>query len=119
MLIGANVEIELDKILIPKFEVPEGETEKCFLHRLVYQGLAWRYGGYDESKSKELNIAGAKKKLPLEINNRAKYELEVIDQMNFNGYFLIIADFITWGKNQELCLGQAEAQLPVQLLLTP
>ncbi|MGD0284189.1 MAG: DNA polymerase III subunit alpha, partial [Candidatus Saccharimonadales bacterium] len=100
-----RVEIELDKILIPKFEVPQGETEKSFLQRLVYQGLAWRYGGYDEYKTKELNITEAKKKLPLEIKTRAKYELEVIDQMNFNGYFLIIADFITWGKNQGIIFG--------------
>jgi DNA polymerase-3 subunit alpha len=100
-----EVKIELDKILIPKFEVPQGETEKSFLHRLVYQGLTRRYCGYDESKSNELSIVKAKKKLPLDIKKRAMYELEVIDQMNFNGYFLIIADFITWGKNQGIIFG--------------
>ncbi len=100
-----NLSIELDKILIPKFEVPKGDTEKTFLHRLVYQGLAWRYGKCDESKSQKLTLAQAKNKLPPEIKQRAKYELEVIDQMNFNGYFLIIADFINWGKNQGIIFG--------------
>jgi len=100
-----NVTIELNKILIPKFDVPKGETEKSYLQRLVYQGLAWRYGGCQESKIKELSVVEAKKKLPADIKKRAMYELEVIDQMNFNGYFLIIADFITWGKNQGIVFG--------------
>jgi DNA polymerase-3 subunit alpha len=36
---------------------------------------------------------------------RAEYELEVIERMGFNGYFLIIADFITWGKNRGIVFG--------------
>jgi DNA polymerase-3 subunit alpha len=45
-----NVEIELGKILIPKFPVPKGKTEKSYLHILVYQGLAFRYGGVGEAR---------------------------------------------------------------------
>ena len=100
-----DVKIELDKILIPKFDVPKGETEKTFLNRMVYQGLAWRYGGCEESNSQKLTITQAQKMLSPEIKKRAKYELEVIDQMNFNGYFLIIADFIRWGKDQDIVFG--------------
>ena len=40
-----DVTIELGKILIPKFPVPKGEDEKSFFHKLVWRGLAWRYGG--------------------------------------------------------------------------
>jgi DNA polymerase-3 subunit alpha len=100
-----NVNIDLGKILIPKFPLPKNETEKSHLHSLVYQGLAWRYGQVAEPKTANLSIAAAKKNLPKEIVERAVYELGVIDQMNFNGYFLIIADFIRWGKAQGIVFG--------------
>ncbi len=100
-----TVEIELGKILIPKFPVPKGETERSFLEKSLYRGLAWRYGGVAESKAEKLPIAEAKKALPKQVRERAEYELSVIEQMNFNGYFLIIADFINWGKDQGIVFG--------------
>lgn len=100
-----NVELSLGKILIPKFDVPEGETEETYLHKLVYQGLAWRYGGVDETASSKLTIATAKKTLPKDVAERATYELSVISSMGFNGYFLIISDFINWGKDEGIVFG--------------
>lgn len=100
-----NIEIELGKILIPKFPVPDGETEKTYLDKLVYQGLAFRYGDIEEIKAKELTIENAKKLLPENIQTRAAYELSVIDSMGFNGYFLIIWDFIKWGKDNGIVFG--------------
>lgn len=100
-----DVEIELGKILIPKFPVPKGETEKSYLDKLVYKGLAWRYGGVPEDESKKLTIEQAKKLLTREVLDRAKYELGVIADMGFNGYFLIIADFMNWGKDQGIVFG--------------
>jgi DNA polymerase-3 subunit alpha len=100
-----NVEIKLHEIHIPKFEVPKGETEQTHLTKLVYQGLAWRYGGIDEKKAHALSVVEAKKSLPKDIIDRASYELGVINQMNFNGYFLIISDFIGWGKNKGIVFG--------------
>jgi len=100
-----DVTIELGKILIPKFPVPKGEDEKSYLHKLTYRGLAWRYGGKTEEESKELSIDVAKKTLPPEVLERAEYELGVIDSMGFNGYFLIIADFMNWGKDQGIVFG--------------
>ena len=97
--------IELGKILIPKFPVPKGEDEKSYLHELVWQGLAWRYGGVTLAKSSSLTEASARKKLTPEIIQRAEYELEIIDSMKFNGYFLIVQDFIKWGKNQGIIFG--------------
>lgn len=99
------VELSLGNILIPKFEVPKGETEQTYLHRLVYQGLAWRYGGVEHGKSLDLTEGAAKKTLTKEILDRAAYELKVIDKMGFNGYFLIIADFINWGKERGIVFG--------------
>ena len=100
-----NVTIELGKILIPKFPVPKGEDEKSYLHKLTYRGLAWRYGGAQEEVAKDLTIPAAKKMLPTPVLERAEYELGVIDQMGFNGYFLIISDFMNWGKDQGIVFG--------------
>ncbi|MET1032926.1 MAG: DNA polymerase III subunit alpha [Candidatus Saccharimonadales bacterium] len=100
-----EVTIELGKILIPKFPVPEGEDEKSYLHKLVYRGLAWRYGDVEEKASKELDIEQAKETLPKNVAQRAEYELNIIAQMGFNGYFLIIADFMGWGKDQGIVFG--------------
>jgi len=100
-----DVTIELGKILIPKFPVPEGEDEQSYLHKTVYQGLAWRYGGVDEDTSKTLTVEMSQKTLPKEVLDRANYELGVIAQMGFNGYFLIIADFMNWGKDQGIVFG--------------
>ena len=100
-----NVELEFGKILIPTFPVPEGETEKTYLHKLVWQGLAWRYGTSDEASAKQLSMEEARKLVPADVVTRADYELGVIESMGFNGYFLIIWDFINWGKNQGIIFG--------------
>jgi len=85
-----EVEIELGKILIPTFETPEGKTEREYLHELVWQGVEWRYG--DKAKSKE-------------VVERTEYELKVLEGMGYEGYFLIVSDFINWGKNQGIIFG--------------
>ena len=100
-----DLELELGKILIPKFPVPKGEDEKSYLDKLVYKGLAWRYGGVKEKVAETMSIEDAKKTLSTEILARAGYELNVIDNMGFNGYFLIIQDFINWGKDKGIVFG--------------
>lgn len=100
-----DIEIELGKILIPKFPVPKGETEKSYLEKLVYSGLAWRYGGVEHEKATKLSITEAEKTLPENVAERARFELDVIEKMGFNGYFLIISDFINWGKDQGIVFG--------------
>ncbi|MCA9329011.1 DNA polymerase III subunit alpha [Candidatus Saccharibacteria bacterium] len=100
-----EVNIELGRILIPKFPVPGGESETSYLHKLVYQGLAWRYGGIRRQDAPKLTIPLAKKTLPSDVLKRAQYELGVINDMGFNGYFLIVADFINWGKSEGIVFG--------------
>ncbi len=100
-----QVDFEFGKILIPTFETPEGHDEKSYLHELVWQGLAWRYGGATKADAAKLSIDDAKKTLPEDIVERANYELGVIDSMGFNGYFLIVQDFINGGKNQGIIFG--------------
>ncbi|HEU4914504.1 MAG TPA: DNA polymerase III subunit alpha [Candidatus Saccharimonadales bacterium] len=100
-----QLEIELGKILIPKFPVPEGETEETYLQKMVWRGLAWRYGGIPEDETKQMAIEEAKKHVPEDAAKRAEYELGIIAQMGFNGYFLIVSDFIGWGKDQGIIFG--------------
>jgi len=100
-----SVELDLGKILIPKFSVPKGQTEQSYLQGLVFQGLAWRYAKISVQKAKKLDVKSAKRLLPGHILDRAEYELGVVDQMNFNSYFLIISDFIGWGKDKGIVFG--------------
>ena len=100
-----SVEIELGNILIPKFPVPKGESEKSLLEKLVWQGLAWRYGRKNRATAAKLTVTQAKKLLKPAIIERAKYELEVVEKMGFAGYFIIVADFINWGKDRGIVFG--------------
>jgi DNA polymerase III subunit alpha len=97
--------IKLGEVLIPKFPVPKGETEESYLGKLVYRGLAWRYGGKAEAEAAKLSIEQARKVIPKNVLERADYELSVIAQMGYNGYFLIVSDFMTWGKDQRIIFG--------------
>ncbi|HEX5797130.1 MAG TPA: DNA polymerase III subunit alpha [Candidatus Saccharimonadales bacterium] len=97
-----EIEIELGNYLIPKFPVPKGETEKSYLELLTFQGLANRY--LQEPKISD-KLPEIKKSLPKNIVERAEYELNVIEKMGFDGYFLIVADFINWGKDQGIVFG--------------
>lgn len=97
-----EVNIELGKILIPKFPVPGGTSEADYLEQLVYRGLVSRYEKQTENK---LSVKQAKKLLTPDILKRAEYELDVIGTMGFQGYFLIINDFIQWGKKQGIVFG--------------
>lgn len=100
-----NLHFELGKILIPKFETDDGSSEEEALHKMVWQGLAWRYGGVPEEARLKLSAKEAKSKVPKDVAKRAEYELGVVDSMGFNGYFLIVQDFINWGKDQGIIFG--------------
>lgn len=100
-----NVELELGKILIPTFPTPDGYNEKTYLDLLVFQGLAWRYGDVTQEESEKLTVEEARKHTPEKVLERADYELSVIDGMGFNGYFLIVQDFINWGKSRGIIFG--------------
>lgn len=100
-----NVELDLGKILIPKFDTPDQLSEEEYLRTLVYRGLAWRYGGVEQEKIGALDQEAARKLLSDPVIKRADYELGIIQQMGFSGYFLIISDFMNWGKDQGIVFG--------------
>jgi DNA polymerase-3 subunit alpha len=103
-----DVEIQLGGILIPTFETPEGYNEKTYLLQLVFQGLVMRYGDGTLDISGDplaTTIDEYRAHLPEEVLERADYELGVIDRMGYSGYFLIVQDFINWGKDKGIIFG--------------
>src|SRR6202044_3366509 len=84
-----DVEIELGKQLIPRFEGPGGMVERDYVRQLVMEGLAWRFGN----------------PIPAAALERAEYELGVIDRMGYSGYFLIVWDFIRWARDHGIPVG--------------
>ncbi|MET7395891.1 DNA polymerase III subunit alpha [Dactylosporangium sp. NPDC005572] len=75
--------------LMPRFPVPEGETEESFFRAEVWRGMQRRFpNGYDE-----------------EHRNQAEYEADMIVKMGFPAYFLVVSDFILWAKNEGIAVG--------------
>lgn len=100
-----NVELELDKILIPRFPTPSGEDEKSYLHKLTWQGMARRYLGKANDEAEVMTNEEIIGQLEQAVIERTNFELGVMDTMGYNGYFLIVQDFINWGKNQGIIFG--------------
>ena len=90
LLIAERCEINFEKRdLMPRFPVPEGQTEAQWFEKEVWEGMARRFPqGYSE-KHKE----------------QAAYEIEVIIKMGFPGYFLVVSDFIRWAREQGIRVG--------------
>ena len=87
-----NVHFKLfDKNYLPEFPIPEGMTISEFFTQESEQGLEEKLAG------KEVDLALYQARL--------KFELDVIIQMDFPGYFLIVADFIRWSKENGIPVG--------------
>ena len=91
LLIAEQCEVSFDTSAnyMPRFPVPEGEDEISWFVKEVEAGLQRRYpNGYSDA-----------------VRKQADYEVEVIIQMGFPGYFLVVADFINWSKRQGIRVG--------------
>jgi len=85
---GVDFDMAIGKYM-PKFPVPEGEDENSWLIKEVDKGLHYRYpDGIPEASRKQ-----------------ADYELDIITKMGFPGYFLVVADFINWSKDNGVRVG--------------
>ena len=107
---SCNVDLQLGRILIPKFPgIPKGDDEKSYLDKLVFRGLVFRYAGKTEKEAENLSVNECRKLLEKadrkDVLERIDYELSVVDRMGYNGYFLIVQDFINWGKRQRIVYG--------------
>lgn len=78
-----------DGAFMPRFDCPEGWDETSLFLRKVEEGLEERYNG----------------NVPIEVLKQADYECGVICQMQFCGYFLVVADYINWAKNHGVMVG--------------
>ena len=94
-----NLEIELGKSYLPQFPIPEGETEDSFFTRVSYEGLDERLKILLDENAEDYAV---KRK---EYEERLQIELDVIINMGFPGYFLIVADFIKWSRNNGIPVG--------------
>jgi DNA polymerase III subunit alpha len=89
-LIAERCKVSLDfgTYHIPRFPVPKGDTEGAFLRKLAEEGMKNRY-----------------KNPTKEHKERLEYELKIVEDMGFSGYFLIVADFVNEAKNKGITVG--------------
>jgi DNA polymerase-3 subunit alpha len=91
LLIAERCDVEFNTAAnyMPRFPVPAGETEESWFVKEVEKGLDFRYPDG----------------IPAEVRAQAEYETGVIVQMGFPGYFLVVADFINWAKDNGIRVG--------------
>ncbi len=91
LLIAERCEVSFNEgaNLMPQFPVPEGESEESWLVKEVEHGLTRRYPGG----------------IPDDVRQQATYELGVIAQMGFPGYFLVVADLVRHAKESGIRVG--------------
>jgi len=94
-----NVTIELGKNYLPDFPIPDGLTMDEYFRQLSHQGLEKRLTILLDESAEDYQ---QKKQVYIE---RLDVELDVIIQMGFPGYFLIVADFIHWSKENHVPVG--------------
>jgi DNA polymerase-3 subunit alpha len=93
-----NLSIELGKSRLPLFPTPRGKTLDDFLRERAHEGLQTRMAQL------YADVAAREKCMP-EYEARLEFEIKTIIQMGFPGYFLIVADFINWAKNNGVPVG--------------
>jgi DNA polymerase III subunit alpha len=101
-----DLSLEFDQLRLPHFPVPEGETAASWLRKECERGLVDRYPQVTD-----------------EIRHRLDYELGIIDRMGYSSYFLIVADFTRFAREQGIfttCRGSAPGSIVTYSLgITP
>lgn len=87
-----NVEFEFGHTILPEFKIDENITHLEYFKNKCYEGIEKRYDITDEEKIKH-------------VKQRLDYEISIIDKMGFVDYFLIVADFIAYAKNNKIAVG--------------
>ena len=90
-----NVELEWGKILLPQYPLDPGETNESQFRRECEKGLARRYG--EDWRNVEVN--------GINVLERFEYEYKVICDKGFAAYFLIVADYVRWAKENGIGVG--------------
>lgn len=92
-----NLELKFEEKHIPKISVPPGESLDSCLEKLSREGLERRLIPLQEQKDF--------KERATRYRTRLEEELKIIRSMGYSGYFLIVADFINFAKNQRIPVG--------------
>ena len=82
----------------------------------MFRGLAERYGLLSKEQADKKSVAEIRKLLSKEVLERIDFELETVDKMGYNGYFLIVQNFINWGKSQGIIYGPGRGSAAGSLL---
>ena len=93
-----SLDLTLGENVLPDFPIPEGQTEAGFFSEESRKGLQLRLESIFPDE------AGRQEKRGV-YDERLQIELDVINQMGFPGYFLIVADFIQWAKDNDVPVG--------------
>lgn len=93
-----NISLTLDNPKLPIFPTPNGQDIDTYFGNIAKEGLELRLNEDfpDESKREEV-----RKKY----EDRLETEINIIKKMGFPGYFLIVSDFITWAKENDIPVG--------------
>ncbi|MDD9901628.1 MAG: DNA polymerase III subunit alpha [Alphaproteobacteria bacterium] len=83
--------------ILPRFDTGEGRSEQEELNVRSHDGLTWRLENYVEN--------GTDPDIEKIYRERLAYEIKVIADMGFPGYFLIVSDFIQWAKDRDIPVG--------------
>lgn len=94
-----NFSVRLGESFLPQFPIPEGETEDGYFSRVSRDGLEERLITLLDKES--VDYEQQRK----EYEERLQVELDVIIKMGFPGYFLIVADFIRWSRDNGIPVG--------------
>ena len=94
-----SLELKLGKSFLPEYPVPAGTTPAAYLRAEAERGLAARLAAQAAGLPKLREVD------PGEYEPRLRRELEVICGMGFEGYFLIVADFIRWAREHGVPVG--------------
>lgn len=84
-----KIDLDFGQNLIPKFKTPNAESAAEYLRFLCEEGLKKRYAGQPDEKAIQ----------------RLNYELDIVNKMGFNDYFLIVWDFVKYAKDLEITVG--------------
>ena len=94
-----TITIQMGKYFLPEYPVPEGLTEAEFFRKISHEGLDQRL---ERILDKSATDYAERRK---EYEDRLNFELDIINQMGFPGYFLIVMDFIQWAKDHDIPVG--------------
>ena len=96
-----NLDLELGKNYLPDFPVPDGVSLAGFFRQQAETGLEKRFAQIIDANSGDMDETSLRKKY----RERLQIEIDVILEMGFPGYFLIVADFIMWAKANGVPVG--------------